>query len=85
MTRGEKLEGYITNVFLTLRQAEQLTEGKIDLEFLLNIVGSYIIAKEQGKLEEGHKVPSELFEERIFPIVDNSTLTVEEIQDEGTD
>jgi len=82
MTRGEQLEGLMTTVFLSLKDAEQLTKEKIDLEFILSIVGSYITAKEQGKLAPEHKVPSELFDERIFPIVDNSgEVTVEEIPD----
>ena len=82
MTRGTQLEGLLTTVFLTLKDAEQLTEGKIDLEYMLSIVGSYITAKEQGNLAEKHMVPAEIFDERIFPIVDASELTVEEIPDE---
>jgi len=83
-TRGEQLEGLLTTTFLSLQEAEQLTQEKIDLEFMLTIVGSYITAKEKGTLEEEHKTPSEIFDERIFPIVDNSELTVEEIpEDEG--
>ena len=81
MTRGKELEGLLTTTFLSLREAEQLTESKINLEFMLSIVGSYITAKEQGKLEEGYKTPSEIFDERIFPIVDNSEIKVEEIED----
>ena len=79
MTRGKELEGLLTTTFLSLREAEQLTESKINLEFMLSIVGSYITAKEQGKLEEGHKTPSEIFDDRIFPIVDNSEIKVEEV------
>ena len=81
MTRGQKLEGLLTTVFLSLKDAEQLTEEKIDIEFMLSIVGSYITAKEEGKLAEEFKEPYEIFDERIFPIVDNSELTVEEIED----
>ena len=83
MNRGQQLEGLLTTVFLSFKEAEQLTKGKIDLEFMLTIVGSYIIAKEEGTLGEEYKVPAELFEERIFPLVDNSKLTVEEIQEDG--
>lgn len=82
MTRGIELEGLMTTVFLSLREAELLTDNKIDLEFLLSIVGSYITAKEQDKLEEEHKTPSEIFEERIFPIVDNSTIEKEQLDGE---
>jgi len=83
MTRGEELQGLMTTVFLTLRKAEELTESKIDLEFILSIVGSYITAKEADTLLGEHKVPSEIFDERIFPIVDNSDVVVEEIEEDG--
>ena len=82
-TRGEHLEELLTTTFLSLREAEELTKAKIDLEFLLSIVGSYIITKERDELAEGFKTPAILFEERIFPIVDDSTIEVEEIEDEG--
>lgn len=83
MNRGQQLEGYMTNIFLTMREAEQLTQSKIDLSFILDIVGSYIVAKESNNLAEGYKEPWELFEERIFPIVDDSTITVEEVEKDG--
>ena len=83
MTRGEQLEGLLTTVFLTLKDAEQLTEGKIDLEYMLAIVGSYITAKENRTLADVHIVPAEIFDERIFPIVDSSEITVEEIPNDS--
>jgi len=79
--RGEKLEKLLTTTFLSLREAEELTDSKIDLEFMLSIVGSYITSKEKDKLEEEFKTPAEIFEERIFPLVDSSTLEVEAIED----
>lgn len=81
LTRGEQLEGLLTTTFLSLRQSEQLTKEKIDIEFLLTIVGSYITAKEEDKLGEDVKTPAEIFDDRIFPIVDNSTLDIEVIED----
>ena len=83
MNRGQQLEGLLTTVFLALKEAELLTEDKIDLTFLLDIVGSYITAKEKGTLDGEYKEPWELFEERIFTIVDNSELIVEEIEEDG--
>ena len=83
-TRGEILEATMTTVFRKLQEAEEITEGKIDLEFMLSIVGSYLTAKDKGMLEEDVTVPADLFNDRIFPIVDNSEVTVEEIpEDEG--
>jgi hypothetical protein len=81
-TRGKILEDLMTTVFRQLQEAEKLTEGKIDLEFILTIVGSYLTAKDAGDLEDDVREPAELFEERIFPIVDGSTITVEAIEDD---
>lgn len=82
MTRGEQLEGLLTTTFLSLRESEVLTKEKIDLEFMLSIVGSYITAKETDKLADDAKKPYEIFDERIFPIVDESTLEVEDIPED---
>jgi chaperonin cofactor prefoldin len=80
--RGLKLEKLMTTVFRSLQEAEELTEGKIDLEFILTIVGSYVVANDKGELDDDVKTPAELFEERIFPLVDNSTTTEETIEAE---
>ena len=81
MTRGTKLEGLLSTVFLTLEEVKELTDNKADIEFLLSIVGSYITAKNDGTLQEVHKTPSELFDDVVFPMLDESTIDVEEIQD----
>lgn len=83
-TRGQRLEELLTVAFNNLQEAEQITEEKIDIPFLLNIVGSYITAMKEGKLAEDVLTPADLFTERVLPIVDNSELEVEEIED-GTD
>jgi hypothetical protein len=84
MNKGQQLEELLTTAFLSLRQSEQLTEEKIDIPFLLNIVGSYITAKEQDKLDADVKVPAVIFNERIFPMIEESTLVIEDIpQDDG--
>ena len=77
MARGKQLEELLTTIVLSIKEAEQLTKNKIDINFLLNIVGSYITAKELDKLDEEHKVPAQLFDERIFPIVDGEDTLVE--------
>jgi len=82
--RSIKLEELMTTAFNCLREAEDLTDGKIDIDFVLNVTGSYIISKEQGKLGEEYMTPAELFEENIFPIVDESELYIEEIEDGDT-
>jgi hypothetical protein len=80
-TRGAELEGLLTTVFLTLEEVKTLTDNKADIEFLLSIVGSYIVAKKDGTLQEVHKTPSELFDDVVFPMLDEATLEVEEIAD----
>ena len=82
--RGDELEFYLIEVCEYLGMAGNLTEEKADMEFLLGIVGSYLIANKEGTLEEGVKTPAELFNERLFPILDESEVSVEEyVPDEG--
>jgi len=80
--RGEQLEDLLTSAFNSMQEAEEITKGKIDIPFLLNIVGSYITAKKDGTLLENARAPGDIFEERIIPIVDESTLEVEVIGEE---
>ena len=80
--RGEELEYYLTETAEFLGMAANLTEEKADMEFLLSIVGSYLIAKKEGNLEEEVKRPAELFNTNLFPILDNTEeVEVEEIPD----
>jgi len=78
----KKLEKELTLAFTALREAEELTEGKVDISFLLNVVGSYILSKEQDKLGEDYYEPWELFEENIKPLVESSEVVVECIEEE---
>lgn len=82
--RSERLEELMTTAFNCLREAEDLTDGKIDIEFILNVTGSYLLSKEAGKLGEDYLTPAQLFEENIFPIVDESEVYIEEIEDGNT-
>ena len=83
MTRGEELEAKLTTVFNTLQEVDVITEGKVSTEFMLNIVGSYLLSKEAGKLAEGYMTPAEIFDERFIPIIDASELVEEEIEEDG--
>jgi hypothetical protein len=80
--RGKKLERLLTEAFRNLQEAEEIVEHKVNIEFLFTIVGSYITANDDGKLSDDVRTPAELFEERIFPIVDGSTLEVEDIEED---
>jgi len=81
ITRGETLEAKLTTVFKELQEVDKITEGKVSTEFMLNIVGSYLLSKEQGKLAEGYSTPAEIFDERFIPIIDESEVLEEEIVD----
>jgi len=80
-TRGDILEAKLTTVFRELRAVEEITEEKVSTEFMLNIVGSYLLSKDAGKLAEGYTTPARLFDERFIPIIDESDTTEEEIED----
>ena len=82
LSRGELLEHYLTMVVEYLALAGKLTEKKADIEFLLSIVGSYEIAKEEGKLDEDVKPPSDIFDERLFPVLDGTEEVEVEVIDE---
>ena len=81
-TRGEILEAKLTTIFTKIQEVEEITSNKVSTEFMLNIVGSYLLSKEAGKLAEGYKEPSELFDERFIPIIDEVELIEEAIEDE---
>ncbi len=81
-TSGKQLEDILTIVCNKLGRASVLTEGKADLEFLLGIVASYLLSRHRGKLGEDALPPSILFDERVFPQIDNfQEVEVEEIED----
>jgi len=69
--RGELLEKELTTICNSLGVLSDITEGNADVEFLLNIVAAYIISKKNDKLSEEDKEPSVLFNERLFPMIDN--------------
>lgn len=80
--RGERLEVLLTNVCNTLGEVGSLTNNKADLEFILSVVGSYLITKKQGNLPEDSKPPSFIFNTNLFPAIDNaSEVEVEDIPD----
>ena len=82
--RGEELERLLTNICRGLGRVDNLTEGKADVEFVLGVVGSYLIAKDTGKLPDDTKPPSYIFNENLFPAIDNmEDVVVEEIPIDG--
>ena len=82
--RGKRLEGILTDVCTLLGEAGTLTEGKADMEFLLGIVASYVKAEESNTLEDDVVTPGKLFEDRVFPQLDNFEEREEKIEDGDT-
>ena len=81
--RGKKLENILTNICTELGYVGRLTENKADVEFILGVVGSYLIAKAGGKLTDDVQPPSYIFNENLFKAIDNmEDLIVEEIEDD---
>lgn len=81
-TRGKILEAKLTVIFNELEDVKKITEEKVSTEFMLNIVGSYILSKQANKLAEGYMTPAEIFQERFIPIIDEEDIVEEVIEDE---
>ena len=83
--RAETLYALLEDIVYTLGDVATITEDKIDVDFLMMIVASYIVGKNSGDLDDDVKTPTQLFEERIIPIIDNTELEVEkEVQSENS-
>jgi hypothetical protein len=86
-TIGEFVESNLMGVCYALGEVAAITEGKIDVDFLLSIVGSYLVSLEKGELEEDTPTPKELFNTTMVEAIENYVEpTVEEDGDgEPTD
>ena len=82
MTRGNKLEELLTTVCNALGEVGSLTENKADIEFLISVLGSYLISKKNGTLPVDVVHPNELFDTNLFPMLDEATFEVQEIEEE---
>lgn len=80
--RGEALSMLLEDVAYSLGEIGRITEGKIDVDFLLMIVVSYLVGVNTNKLDQDIKTPGELFEERIIPLIDNVDITTEEVKED---
>jgi len=82
VSRGEQLEIVLTNVCKNLAIAGGLTEHKADLEFVLGVVASYLISTQNSTLSIDAEPPRAIFDETLFPILDNmDDVVVEKIAD----
>ena len=79
-SKGEMLEDMLTSVCTLLGDVAHLTDGKADIEFILGIVGAYNIAVYNNKLDKDAKPPSVLFDEILFPSIEDMKLNTEEVE-----
>ena len=81
LTRGEYTEALLTQVCYLLGEVGNITKSSADMEFILGVVGSYILSKEQGKLPEDAKPPSYIFDDIMYPQIDTMELKQELIEE----
>ena len=83
LSRGEELEDKLTEVCNLLGEVGDLTEGKADVELLTSIVATYLISVSNGSIPDEAQPPSVLFDEIVFPQLDDFTeVVVEEIPED---
>jgi len=80
-TIGMYVEDALANVSYSLASVYKITEGKIDVDFLLGIVGSYLIALNSDTLEEDTKAPYEIFDTTMVSAME-SYVEVEAIEED---
>ena len=80
--RAEVMYALLEDMVYSLGEIANITQDKIDVDFLLMIVASYIVGKKSGNLDDDVKTPIELFKERIIPLIDDSDVSIEPIVDE---
>jgi len=77
--KGVRLENILTNICNDLGRVGNLTDNNADVDFLVGVVGSYLISKHTNKLGSDYKPPSDIFNEILFPQIESMELKVEEI------
>ncbi len=83
--KAELLEEYLISICSSLSEVSKLTEGKANVEYLLSIVGSYLLGIQSEELDLDVTPPKVLFEESLYPSLDamlEEEITVEVIDDE---
>jgi hypothetical protein len=84
-TRGQRLHTLLTSICYDLGEAFKLTDGKVDLAYLLSIEGAYLTSLKSGTLPDDVVHPDKLFDDSLFPTLDatkDDTIDVEVIEDE---
>ncbi len=86
--KGELLSILLSDVCNTLEEIDVLTGGvNVDIDYLLGIEGSYHIGIREGEIDpEGDThPPSVLYEESLFPSLENAKGIEVEVIEEGED
>jgi hypothetical protein len=84
--RSQELEAVITTIVDNIAYAAYLTENKgVDIDLLVQIVGAYLIGKEQGELDEDTPPPAQMFEESLYPALRKGALEGEIVKEELPD
>ena len=69
-SKGDAFEFYLYNACKDIATANKIAGGNADIEFMLNIVGSYIISTKDETIDledmRGFKRPAQLFDENFF-------------------
>jgi hypothetical protein len=83
-TIGEFVEDELISACNSIANVCSITEGKIDVDFLLSIVGAYLVSNFMGELPEGTEPPSEIFNTTMVEAM-NQEITKEDVEDGSTD
>ena len=78
------LEDHLLNICESLAEANKLTEDKnVNIEYLLTIVGSYLMGVQEGTLDvTSTEPPSKLFEESLYPSIEAAGIIDTEVIEE---
>jgi len=78
------LQTELIRICNSLGECNNLTDNKgVDIEYLLSIVGSYLIGIKDGTLEEDVKPPEKLFIESLYPNIKELEVVKEQLNDEA--
>ena len=80
--KGVRLENILTSICNDLGRVGNLTNNNADVDFLVGVVGSYLISKHEGKLGSDYKPPSDIFNDILFPQIESMELEVQEIAED---
>jgi len=87
-TKSVVLEDELFSICESLSKIEGITGNRtIDVDYLLGIVGSYLLGLQEGSLDKDTtEPPSKLFEVSLFPALENiNTNVTKEIDNDSTD